>query len=80
MRSFITCALLQRNNLNDKGKKAEMGRARSTYESKENTCRILMGKEKERTTRKIKNQTKPRRKWLNNIKLALRKIEWDVMD
>jgi hypothetical protein len=33
-----------------------------------NAYRILVGK------------PSPRRRWVNNIKLDLRKIEWDVMD
>jgi hypothetical protein len=43
-------------NFNDKVKDAEMGRTFSTYGAKINTCRILMGQEKEmeRATNKAK--------------------------
>jgi hypothetical protein len=42
---------------------------------KRNACRILVGK----TEGKIP-LGRPRRRWLNNIKVDLREIGWDGMD
>jgi hypothetical protein len=42
---------------------------------KRNACRILEGKpEEQRPLRR------PRRMWVNNIKMDLREIGWDVVD
>jgi hypothetical protein len=52
-----------------------MGRACSTNGAKRNAYRILVGKpERKRPLRK------PRRRWVNNIIMDLREIEWDGMD
>jgi hypothetical protein len=40
-----------------------------------NVCRILMGKLGEKSLLGIS-----RRKWVNNIKMDLREIEWDGVD
>jgi hypothetical protein len=42
---------------------------------KRNACRILVGKPK--GTRPL---GRPRRRWLNNIKMDLRETGWDSMD
>jgi hypothetical protein len=42
---------------------------------KRNVCRILMGKRKGK-----RPLGRPRRKWVNNIKMDLREIGWDCMD
>jgi hypothetical protein len=52
-----------------------MGRACSTNGEKRNACRILVGKpEGERSL------VRPKRRWVDNIKLDLRKIGWDGVD
>jgi hypothetical protein len=48
-----------------------MGRVCSTYGEKRNAYRILMGKSTLR---------KPRRRWLDNVKIGLREIGWGGMD
>jgi hypothetical protein len=51
-----------------------MGRACSTNVVKRNACRILVGNpEGKRPLRR------PRRRWVENIKMDLREIEWDGM-
>jgi hypothetical protein len=52
-----------------------MGRARSTNGEKRNACRILVGKPEAKRT-----LGRPRRRWVNNIKMDLREIGWDGMD
>jgi hypothetical protein len=52
-----------------------MGRACSTNEEKMNAYRILMGNAEGR-----KPLGRPRRRWVDNIKMALREIGWDEMD
>jgi hypothetical protein len=42
---------------------------------KRNTCRILVGKPKER-----RPLGRRRRRWLDNIKMDLREIGWNVLD
>jgi hypothetical protein len=52
-----------------------MGRACSTNGEKRNACRILVGRpEGKRPLRR------PRRRWVDNIKIDLREIGWDGMD
>jgi hypothetical protein len=52
-----------------------MGRACSTNGEKRNAYRILVGKSEGK-----KPLGTPRRRWVDNIKMALRKIGWDGMD
>jgi hypothetical protein len=52
-----------------------MGRACSTKLEKRNAYRILMGKPEGKTP-----LGRPRRRWMNNIKIDLREIGWDGMD
>jgi hypothetical protein len=52
-----------------------MGRACSTNGEKRNACRILVGKPEGKSS-----LGRPRRRWLNNIKIDLREIGWDGMD
>jgi hypothetical protein len=52
-----------------------MNRAYSTYGEKVNACRALVGKPKGKRSLK-----RPRRRWIYNIKIDLREIEWDCMD
>jgi hypothetical protein len=53
----------------------EMGRACSTIGENRNAYRILMGKPEEK-----RPLGRPRRRWVNNVKLHLREIGWDGMD
>jgi hypothetical protein len=52
-----------------------MGRACSTKGEKSNACRILMGEPDRK-----RPLGRPRRRWVNNIKMDLRVIGWDGMD
>jgi hypothetical protein len=51
-----------------------MGRACSTNR-KSNACRILAGKPEE-----MRSLGRPRRRWLENVKMDLREVGWDGMD
>jgi hypothetical protein len=42
---------------------------------KRNVCRILVGKPEEK-----RPLGRPRRRWVDNIEIDLREIEWDGMD
>jgi hypothetical protein len=52
-----------------------MGRGCSTNGEKMNAFRILLRKPEEK-----RPLGKPRRKWVDNITMDLREIEWDGMD
>jgi hypothetical protein len=52
-----------------------MGRVCSTNGEKTNTYRILVGKPE-----KMRPLGKPRRMWVDNIKMDLREIGWDGMN
>jgi hypothetical protein len=52
-----------------------MGRACSTNGEKRNDYRILVGKPEGR-----RSLGRPRRRWVVNIKIDLREIEWDGVD
>jgi hypothetical protein len=52
-----------------------MGRACSTNGVKRNAYRILVGKPEGKRPR-----GRPRRRWVNNIKLDLREMGWGVVD
>jgi hypothetical protein len=52
-----------------------MGRACSTNGQKRNACRILVGKPEGK-----RPLGRPRRRWVNNIKMDLREIGWDGGD
>jgi hypothetical protein len=52
-----------------------MGRALSTKGEKRNTCRIFAGRPEGKRT-----LGRPRRRWVNNIKMDLREIGWDGMN
>jgi hypothetical protein len=52
-----------------------MGRICSTHGAKRNACRIFVGNpERKRPLRRT------RRRWVDNIKIYLREIEWDGVD
>jgi hypothetical protein len=51
-----------------------MGRACSTNGEKRNACRILVGKPEGKRLLE-----RPRCRWVDNIKIDLRVIEWDGM-
>jgi hypothetical protein len=52
-----------------------MGRACSTYGEKGNAYRILVGNPEGK-----RPLVRPRRRWVDNIKMDLRGIGWDGMD
>jgi hypothetical protein len=52
-----------------------MGRACSTNGEKRNAYKILVGKSEGK-----RSLGRPRRRWVDNIKIDLREIGWDVMD
>jgi hypothetical protein len=52
-----------------------MGMACSTNGDKRNACRILVGKPEGK-----RPLGRPRRRWVDNIKMDLREIGWDCMD
>jgi hypothetical protein len=56
-------------------KKDEMGRACSTNWEKRNAYRILVGMPEGK-----KPLGRSRRRWVDNIKMDLREMEWGVMD
>jgi hypothetical protein len=53
-----------------------MGGACSTNGEKRNAYRLLVGKRGERE----RPLGRPRHRWMDNIKIDLREIDWDVMD
>jgi hypothetical protein len=53
----------------------EMGRAIARMGEKRNAYRLLVGKLEEK-----RPLGRPRRRWVDNIKLDLREIEWSFMD
>jgi hypothetical protein len=74
MRSFITCTPHQTQN--DQVKEYKMGRACSTNGEKRNSYRILVGKPEGK-----RPLGRPRRRWVDNIKMDLRQRGWDgIMD
>jgi hypothetical protein len=56
-------------------KEDEMGRACSTNGEKRNAYRILVGKPEGK-----RPLGRPRRRWVDNIKMDLREIGWDGVD
>jgi hypothetical protein len=52
-----------------------MGRYRSTNGEKRNASRILVGEPEGK-----RPLGRPRRRWVDNIKMDLREIEWDFKD
>jgi hypothetical protein len=52
-----------------------MGRACSTHGEKRDACRILVGKLEGK-----KRLGKPRRRWLDKVKIDFGEIGWSVMD
>jgi hypothetical protein len=52
-----------------------MDGACSTNGEKRNSCRILVGKPEGK-----RPLGRPRRRWVDNIKMDLREIEWDGLD
>jgi hypothetical protein len=59
----------------DQVKEDEMGRACSTNEEKRNAYRILVGNPEGK-----RPLGRPRRRWVDNIKMDLREIGWDGMN
>jgi hypothetical protein len=62
-------------NKNDQIKKDYMGRACSTNGAKRNAYRILVRKPERK-----RPLGRPRRRWVDNIKMDPREIGWDGMD
>jgi hypothetical protein len=62
-------------NLNDQVKEDEMGKACSTNREKRNAYRMLVGKAEGN-----RPLGRPRRRWVDNIKMNLREIGWGGMD
>jgi hypothetical protein len=52
-----------------------MGRTCSTDETKRNSYKILVGKPEEK-----RPLGRPRRRWLDNIKIDVREVGWGGMD
>jgi hypothetical protein len=52
-----------------------MGKACSTNGEKRNECRMLVGKPE-----RNRPLLRPRRRWVDNIKMDLRETGWDGMD
>jgi hypothetical protein len=52
-----------------------MGRARSTNGAKRNACKILIGK-----SERWRPLERPGRRWVDNVKVDVREIEWGGMD
>jgi hypothetical protein len=52
-----------------------MARASSTNGAEKNTYRILVGKPEGK-----RPAGRPRRRWLDNVKMDLREIGWEVVD
>jgi hypothetical protein len=52
-----------------------MGRACSTNGEKRNAYKILVGKSEGK-----RSLGRPRRRWVDNIKIDLREIRWNVVD
>jgi hypothetical protein len=52
-----------------------MGRACSTNRNKRNAYRVLLGKPEGKIA-----LGRPRRRWVDNIKMDLREIGWDGVD
>jgi hypothetical protein len=67
--------LFSKYNSNDKVKEDEMGRACSTNGEKRDAYMILVGKPEGKRPLK-----RPRRRWVDNIKIDLREIEWNGVD
>jgi hypothetical protein len=59
----------------DQVKEDEMGREGSTNGARRNAYRILVGNPEGR-----RPLGRPRRRWMDNIKMDLREIGWDGMD
>jgi hypothetical protein len=70
MRSFITCTLrmIRSRRMRWERHVARMGEKRNAY-------RILVGKPEGK-----RPLGRPRRRWVDNIKMDLREIGWDGMD
>jgi hypothetical protein len=56
-------------------KEDEMGRTYGTTGEKRAAYRILLGKSERK-----RPPGRPRRRWMDNIEMDLREIEWNVMD
>jgi hypothetical protein len=67
--------LFSRYNYNDQVEEDEMGRACSTIEEKRNANKIFVGKPESKRALE-----RPRRRWVDNIKMDLREIGWYYMD
>jgi hypothetical protein len=62
-------------NENAQVKEDEMGRACSANGKKRNSYRILVGKPEGK-----RSLGRPRRRWMDNIKIDHRELVWDDMD
>jgi hypothetical protein len=67
--------IFSKYNYNDQVKEDVMRRACSTNWEKLNACRILVGKPEGK-----RPLGRPRRRWVDNIKMYLREIGWGGMD
>jgi hypothetical protein len=63
------------NNIRDKVKEDEMGRACSTNGEKKSACRIVVGNPEGK-----RPLGRPKRRWMGIIKMDLRDIGWDGVD
>jgi hypothetical protein len=72
---ILVSVLFSKYNENNHVKKDEMGGACSTNGEKRNAYRILVGKPEGK-----RPLGRPRRRWVDNIKIDLREIGWDGVD
>jgi hypothetical protein len=73
--AYLYNSFLQKHNYNAQVKEDEMGRACSTNGAKRNAYRILVAKPGGN-----RPLGRPRRRWVDNIKMDLREIGWGGMD
>jgi hypothetical protein len=72
---LVDVHVLAKHNYNDQGKEDEMGRACSTNGETRDAYRILMGEPEGK-----RPLGRPRRRWVDDIKMDIREIGWDGMD
>ncbi|PNF32228.1 hypothetical protein B7P43_G17836, partial [Cryptotermes secundus] len=72
---YIRITITNISDINGGTKEGEVGRACSMNGEKRNAYRILVGKPEGK-----RPQGRPRRRWVDNIRMDLREIEWYGLD